>query len=733
GLSWTVEELKALLMNTATDDIYTEANKTGIKYAPARVGAGRVNVANALLSNVIAYNADETGAVSLSFDTPEITTTTTLTKTVTVNNKGSVLASFNLSYTPYTTIPGVNYSFPDGSAVSVGANSVATFRVQLTANPALMENTRDSTVAATQNGYARAWLSEASGMIALTPTSGMTQTLRLPLYAAPRPASLMGTSQTTLNLTALTGNSSLNLTGQGINTGSSYPTSSVSLVTALELAGSRSPSPGLTVTKSADLQYVGVTSDLKAQLAAGNPVISTTLYFGISTYGNWTAPATGVTFKIFIDTNLDGKEEYELSNSRQSNIIQIQGIANTLKTDAFYSSLFVKGTYATSFEGPLNGLSPANYSTATFNNNVVVLPVKAASLGLATTNARFSYWIESYSLNDTSGNPVSTLGSFTYDYTNPGLSFSSATNVSGSQFGIPTYFDLPGQTVPVAYDYRNFKRNRSQGILLLRYHNTTGQQAQVVPVLGGTIPCSQPQLVTLSEDMGDDVCGSLSYAIKDGLASVSPKVTITFNVPGNVISVTASLPPISTTNPVKTLAFDALCNIAVPGGRGLPTVQIKSAPAASQIITSGLVLKSSGNTIKGLALTGFSGYALDIESNNNAVVCSALVNSGGGIQLGTTSSVGVAGVSANSNRLGLADGSSLGVPGSASGDIISGNSGSGILVNQGVGNTAYYNLTTLDLYGLPILPPNKGGSISVKPGGQLRFGVGNIFTASRKV
>lgn len=65
--AWSVAELKALVMNTASNDIYTGLNQTGNPHTPTRVGAGRLDIAKAVQSPVIAYATDNPGAVSVSF------------------------------------------------------------------------------------------------------------------------------------------------------------------------------------------------------------------------------------------------------------------------------------------------------------------------------------------------------------------------------------------------------------------------------------------------------------------------------------------------------------------------------------------------------------------------------------------------------------------------------------------------------------------------------------------
>src|SRR3712207_9037979 len=103
-----------------------------------------------------------------------------------------------------------------------------------------MRNTRDPSVAVTQAGRPRQWLSEAGGLITLTPASGGTA-LRVPVYATARPASTMATTKSQLGFPNATGSASLTLTCQGVDTVTNYPTDITSVVTARELAAVSPP------------------------------------------------------------------------------------------------------------------------------------------------------------------------------------------------------------------------------------------------------------------------------------------------------------------------------------------------------------------------------------------------------------------------------------------------------------------------------------------------------------
>src|SRR5829696_639329 len=82
--TWSVEELKALVMNTANHDLFTGSHGTGSKFGVQRIGAGRVDLQDASNAEVIAYSDDSSGGVSVSFGAPEVVGTASLIRTVRV-------------------------------------------------------------------------------------------------------------------------------------------------------------------------------------------------------------------------------------------------------------------------------------------------------------------------------------------------------------------------------------------------------------------------------------------------------------------------------------------------------------------------------------------------------------------------------------------------------------------------------------------------------------------------
>jgi subtilisin family serine protease len=178
--TWTAQQLKALVMNTATNDVRIRVAQDSQILGPARVGAGRVNVPNAAAASVIAFDSARPSNVSVSFGNVEVASPTRLTRTVTVANKGAAAATYDLSYTPVTTIPGVTYSISPGS-VTVNPGQSATVTVVMSADPTTMKHTIDATESRKQNGLPRMFVADASGYLTMTPPTAkryFTVTLR---------------------------------------------------------------------------------------------------------------------------------------------------------------------------------------------------------------------------------------------------------------------------------------------------------------------------------------------------------------------------------------------------------------------------------------------------------------------------------------------------------------------------------------------------------------------------
>jgi subtilisin family serine protease len=538
---WTNEELKALVMNTATHDLFQGLNQTPPKYDVGRVGAGRLDVANAAAANVVAFNADEAGAVSVSFGAPEVLGTLSQTKNVRVTNKGATPQTFTLAYTPLSDVPGVDFTLSGGGrggSLTVPAGGTATFQVGLTANSTMMKHTRDATVSLLQNGLPRHWLSEESGYVTLTGAG--SPTLRVPLYAAPRPASSMTTAESSVTMTGPTGTATVNLRGTSVNTGPNFPLDEASLVSALEHSVTSPNEPvGTTIVNNADLKYVGVASDYKALAAGGGSTADAEAFFGVATHGNWSTP-NEVEFDVYIDKNRDGNYDYVLFNW---NFASLLTPAND-PSDTFITvlcTLNMAGACTSLIpQAFLNGVDSAAINTVLFNTNVMVLPVFLSDMGITGMDTRFNYFVATFS-RDLSG-LVDITPVRSYDPRNPGI------DTAGGVPGAPLYFDTNRTSMPLPYDAANLMADSSQGLLLLHHHNVTGQHDQLVPFnTGPAAPC--PRGICPTGTVG----GMAATETPTATATQGATPTATATAPAATVTATVEPTPRTTAVPTATV------------------------------------------------------------------------------------------------------------------------------------------------------------------------------------
>lgn len=479
--TWTVAELKALAMNTATKDVRSEAAQNSTKYDPARSGAGRIDMNNATTQKTIAYDQDNPAGVSVSFGNVEVSSQATLTRTVVIENKGTVNRTYKLEYVAAATIPGVEYSL-SSTSVAVKVGEKKTVVVTMTADPTKMKPTRASTVSATQGGLPRHSISEASGYVKMT--NDLSQVLRLPVYAAPYPvANLTGATSTSLANLTQNVSGTVVLSGTGL-TGTTPPTDTVAVATAFEWQVS---SPQLdasnVLTSYADLQYVGIGSDytaMKATASSTDPVTETTVYFGVSTFGDWTSPNI-VEFDVYIDTNRDGTDDYALFSSNTGgtdpNDVFITKLVKLLPSGNIDSGF---GVVPQSF---INIVPADAIDTRPFRSNVLVLPVFAGDIGLTSAKSTFSYTVIAF---DNLGGSYDIGDTATYNVARPGVSF------TGGVANAPAYAATNGTTIPFTVDASAFATNKSKGILLLHHHNAKGKRAQVIDVSSSVQPSPAP-------------------------------------------------------------------------------------------------------------------------------------------------------------------------------------------------------------------------------------------------
>jgi len=164
---WSVEEMKALVMNTAMplvrqgDDLATPA------YTPTRIGAGRIDLPAAAQAAAVAFNADSPGAVGVSFGSPAVLATAQLVKNVAIVNKASITATYQLAYNPIADLPGADIQVPSATII-VAPDGSAIFPVTLAVDAAQL---RHANVVPTEQARDRSrhWLNEESGHLFFWP------------------------------------------------------------------------------------------------------------------------------------------------------------------------------------------------------------------------------------------------------------------------------------------------------------------------------------------------------------------------------------------------------------------------------------------------------------------------------------------------------------------------------------------------------------------------------------
>lgn len=583
--TWSVEELKALVMNTANHDLFTGNSGTGAKFSPARTGAGRIDLQDASSSEVVAYSDDDAGAVSVSFGTPEVVGSSTLIRTARVVNKGLTDATYDLAYVGLFDQPGVDYSFPDGASVTVPAGGSATFRIQLSADAAQMRHPIDAAMSTVQGNppNPRSYMSEESGYVTLTPSGGTS--LRLPVYAAPRPASAMTTEHNYVLLTGPTGATGVTLDGQGLDTGIFFPVDVLSLASAFELQGT-SPAtiPATSGARNADLKAVGVTSDYKATNSVN---LNTKIYFAIATHGQWSSPSD-VTFNIFVDRDMNGTDDFQVINTA---FTDAQGNNFDVFVSARRGLAPLTGLVADSF---INNFSGGILETVPYNTNVMVIPVSASALGLTTANAKFRYRVTTSSRGF--AGTIDSMTARTYDAANPGF------DLTGGVQTLPMYDDLDGVTIPVNYSKANLLANGTLGLLLFHHHNAFGAHDQTLAIQEPTAtsvavdaaagqysdPVTLKATVSPATYLDQTIAGSVQFSV-DAVPTGAPvavdlagvaTTSYTIAVPAGPHTITAAF---TSTNPAflgssntGTLTVSREDAAAAPAASNPGTVQVNS-------------------------------------------------------------------------------------------------------------------------------------------------------------
>ena len=514
--TWSPEEIKALLMNGSSHAVTQFPAGNGLALPPPRIGAGRTDPLASALSPAVAFNADDAGTVSITFMDEDFVTPTVRTSHVLVENKGTAAVTYDLSIVSAINAPGISFSLPGGSSLTVPAFGSLTIDVQMSADPFLMQHTIDPTTPRTETVTGTMaslgtlntqFITEEAGYLIFS-ISG-AEKMRVPLYAAARPASNMSGSSPA-NGASATGSGTIALSGTGVCTGvlagsscsGSFPTDEVSLVSPFELQAV-SPRDPVNATASADIQYAGVAYD----------PVNDIVMFGVSTYGDWGSPSENAVY-VYID----GANTVDALGNPIWDHFLLSGTAGALGADFFgdptgdsnaqinivlrFSDnfLFWGNGLTPTYPGTYTNGDPGAFDNALMRNNTIVLSASRALLGITGTAFKYKIFIvHGGQVNDRAG-------PFAWDTANQGLNF-------GGKKLAP---DLPGATLPVSWNTTNLTTDGALGALLLHHHNVRGLRAEVIPLNGAS-----------TADL------AVGATVSPGSASQEQNVTLTVSVTNN--------------------------------------------------------------------------------------------------------------------------------------------------------------------------------------------------------
>jgi minor extracellular serine protease Vpr len=266
---WDVDEIKAVLMNTATQTTLDDDQPAPLMLQ----GAGRIRVDVAARTQSVALGDRGTASLSYGFQAAE--GPATVSRTVQLRNKSDsarqYVAEARLSDTFGDSLRAV---VTPAGPFSLGPGGAAALRVDLTFDPSNL-------VWAGPDG-------SREGFVILTETTGSGEVLRVPFQIVPRAASR--------TMAALTGSGA----SRTVQLAAAASTPSRADVYAL---GVEDPQDA---GWEDDIRYLGVR-------ALGKSLDDTRLEFAIATHHPWTTPDF-VTFRVRIDVNEDGQYDSTIYN-----------------------------------------------------------------------------------------------------------------------------------------------------------------------------------------------------------------------------------------------------------------------------------------------------------------------------------------------------------------------------------------------------------------------------------
>jgi hypothetical protein len=495
--SWSPEEVKAAIMNTAGQDVTEQKGQVSVVDGPLRAGAGRVDAERAVGTSSLAYTTTDPGAVSVGFGTIAATKDLTVSKTVRVANKSGADVTYAVGVADASPVPGVTYSTSvDHLTVPAGENGEFTVRLAVNreALRSIPESTIDTSFDLAEAAFGvsgaqrtpRDFPTVASTLVTVTPDGGSA--LRVPVSATVRPAST--TSETVSGFTAGSTDAAVTatITGTDVRNGSG-PNAIHSRGQAFALAASSPklptcPADGAACVpfddaRAGDVRSVGITSTGAPVDGSGRNITQ----FALNAWGPWATPASFAEFDVLIDTDRDGTPDFVLYNTRWPDTDVMMAELDRIDSD---------GSLQPWDYMPLNGLHTegddlgfGGVDTAKFDSDTLTLPLYTDDLEAASS--RFDYWVESGTIEtgllDTVGSASHPL---TFDARHPSIRVTEAGDTTGDS----TYPDTTGATLNIAKHGSTFVQDGSQGVLFVHFSNVDGARAEAKKTQSIPLPAS---------------------------------------------------------------------------------------------------------------------------------------------------------------------------------------------------------------------------------------------------
>jgi hypothetical protein len=316
-------------------------------------------------------------------------------------------------------------------------------------------------------------VADASGRVLFTATAGTTVNLRVAVYAAPKPTAAI-TVPASLRIH---GNDPavMQLGGRGLNQGTGSQRY-LSLFSAFEL-GATSPrlsdcSAGQTsncavnqTERGGDLRYVGAASTVPAM---GNNIEPDNAFigFGIATWDNWVNIGSNTIPFVDIDVNGDHSPDFEAFVTKLATTDLL-----VVELADLHSGDIVDIEFANNLAG--------NVDANVFDSNVIVMPVWLPALGIDPTSRkqhRITYQVGTVGFYQAADDAVI--------YASPVISYNPLKPGLWAEGSGPSliFAASSGSGLDIHQNAREFKKDKSKGLLVLNFHNASGQRAAVVEI-----------------------------------------------------------------------------------------------------------------------------------------------------------------------------------------------------------------------------------------------------------